>query len=31
MYTLHSDGTKILTETDGTIIVEHPDYSTVKI
>ena len=30
-YTLHKDGTKILTKNDKTIIVEHPDYSTVTI
>ena len=30
-YTLHKDGTKILTKSDKTIIVEHPDYSTVTI
>ena len=28
---MHSDGTKILTKPDNTIIVEHVDYSTVTI
>ena len=30
-YTLHSDDTKILTNPNGEIIIEHPDYVSVNM